>query len=365
MGRRRRVRGALVLALGPAMASPGCTIPAFDCSDDTQCVAAAGGRCEPDRRCSYPDDDCPSKRRYGEFAGDLSKTCVDGAVTSSSEGTTEAPTTTTGSLASTETGASPSSTSGAGETTGSSGTTGATPPIPLGHWPLDEGMGLIANDIGSGQHHGVVEGGEWLDTGKLGGAVAFAVEDDGIEIGAYPEFDLDGAEGLTVMGWCRLDTLPIPNVSILAKFGAYGLQFWGNDVELRAEFVLYPAGATTDGDTDGPIGPNAPYVNCAGPAMTLTGTEDPLQDATIWHHYAGTYEVESRTIKMYLDGVEVCSVDASVDMADGTLVVTTTGVQLGRWQSSGPTMFGAIDDVRIYDQVLSADDVAVIASETR
>jgi hypothetical protein len=364
MRRRRGVRCSAVALV--SVAGVACSIPAFDCSDDSQCVAAAEGRCEPDGRCSYPDDACPSRRRYGEFAGDLSRTCVDGAVTSSSDATTQTLDPSTSGL---DTG-SPSSTSGSSTSTGTptsteSGTTGTLPPMPLGHWPLDEGTGMIANDIGSGQHHGVVEGGDWLDVGKLGGAVAFAVEDDGIEIGAYPEFDLQQADGLTLMGWCRLDALPIPNVSIIAKFGAYGLQFWGDDVDLNAVFVLYPAGATADGDTDGPINANVPLVSCAAPAMTLTGAEDPLQDGTIWHHYAGTYDVTSRTIAMYLDGVEVCSVDASIDMADGTLEVTTTGVQLGRWQSTGPTMFGAIDDVRIYDVVVSADDIAVIASETR
>lgn len=49
---------------------------AFACEDDLACNSAAGGVCEPSGACSYPDDACPSHRRYGAYAGALSHTCV-------------------------------------------------------------------------------------------------------------------------------------------------------------------------------------------------------------------------------------------------------------------------------------------------
>lgn len=46
----------------------------FECQSDAQCE---GGHCERDGWCSFPDDACPSGRRYGGLAGDgLAGTCV-------------------------------------------------------------------------------------------------------------------------------------------------------------------------------------------------------------------------------------------------------------------------------------------------
>jgi hypothetical protein len=357
------------LALAIAAAELACTIPAFTCADDSQCAAQAqGGRCEADRHCSYPDPECASRRRYGEFAGELSRTCVDAPATtegSSTVATLDGPATDA-----TETGASGSTTSGTSSTGTSTtsptdtGTTGNIPLAPLGHWPLDD-QGPVAMDVSGNDHHGAREGGEWID-GQIGGAILFAVENHGIEIGADPAFDLEGAAGVTLMGWARFDAFVISNVPIVAKFGAYNLLFWGDDnpAALRPVMYLYPEGGTADGDTDGPLDQNG-AVRCAGALKLLTGAAEPSEDATIWHHYTATYDVASRMLHLYVDGIEECAEDVSVEMQDGVIAKTTTGVQIGRWQSSGPTLMGGIDDVRIYDVALAPEDIAVIAAQAR
>ncbi len=53
----------------------GCPAGAFLCGDDDDCGTM--GQCEGSGYCSFPDDDCPSMRRYGEHAGDgLAGACV-------------------------------------------------------------------------------------------------------------------------------------------------------------------------------------------------------------------------------------------------------------------------------------------------
>lgn len=372
LGRLART-GALVVALGPS----GCAIPAYTCENDGQCAAEpSGGRCEADHLCSYPDAECDSGRRYGEFAGDRSRTCVDGVGTSS--GSTSVGTLATASTSATDATSEPSTGSGSTTTTGTtdaststseSSTTGNLPAAPLGHWPLDDN-GPVATDISGNEHHGAREGGMWIDDGVIDGAIQFSVEDHGIDVGSDPAFDLDGASGVTLMGWARIDDWAISNVSIIAKFGAYNLLFWGVENELdevigaRPVLYVYPAGATVDGDTDGVLDPNA-AVRCPGDPLLFEGARSPAEDAGVWHHYAGTYDVASRMMVVYVDGVEEETVDASVEMQDGTLAVVSAGVQLGRWQSSGPTIFGAIDDVRIYDVALGADEIALIAAQRR
>gem|GEM_PF-2494848 len=78
-------------------AMSGCTRLHYACSDNAQC--GAEGRCEVDGWCSFPDENCPSGRRYAEFSGDgLGNACVDMAADASSSGgsgTTHAPDATT------------------------------------------------------------------------------------------------------------------------------------------------------------------------------------------------------------------------------------------------------------------------------
>lgn len=68
----------LVAILGAA--TSGCLSPGspFTCATSDQCVlAGAPGTCEPSHACSFPDEGCLSKRKYGHDAGDgLADTCV-------------------------------------------------------------------------------------------------------------------------------------------------------------------------------------------------------------------------------------------------------------------------------------------------
>lgn len=45
----------------------------FKCTTDTDC---SGGFCESTSFCSFADSECADGRRYGDFAGSLSNTCV-------------------------------------------------------------------------------------------------------------------------------------------------------------------------------------------------------------------------------------------------------------------------------------------------
>lgn len=56
------------------------------CDRDESCSMRAGGRCEAERVCSYPDADCPSQRRYSRFAGSLANGCVPEAMTTGTTG---------------------------------------------------------------------------------------------------------------------------------------------------------------------------------------------------------------------------------------------------------------------------------------
>jgi hypothetical protein len=341
----------------------------FRCKADSECVAQDDGRCEPDDRCSYPDVECDSQRRYGEWAGELSRECVEGTTDTTTGGPSDSSSTTLVEATTTTT-TTPESSSGTSTTdastssTSGSETTGGTPPQPIGHWPLDDGEDSVtATDIGSGNHAGALVGGTWIE-GRIGtGALQLDESPDGVVLGDDPDFAMQDASGITMMGWARFDEFAT-NAALIAKQNSYSIRFWG-DVEtgFAPNVIIDPDGATGDGDTDGPLDPYGQIV-CGNPTkLLLSGAATPEEDATIWHHYAGTYDVEGRWLRLYVDGELVCEKDVSADMLDGPVAVTDYGLQLGRWRPSGDTLVGAIDDLRLYDVVLSAEDIATIANE--
>ena len=87
------------------------------------------------------------------------------------------------------------------------------------------------------------------------------------------------------------------------------------------------------------------------------GIADGTTSMTIgtWHLMAGTYD--ATTVRAYLDGVE-----DGTDALTGNINSTTAPVRIG--VGSGATseqpMDGAAEDVRIYDRVLSADEILTI-----
>ncbi len=71
----RGIWGAAGLTGGLALGSCVDLLP-YQCADDGDCTSMDGGLCEADSYCSYPDDACPSGRRYSDLAGILSGKCA-------------------------------------------------------------------------------------------------------------------------------------------------------------------------------------------------------------------------------------------------------------------------------------------------
>lgn len=108
--------------------TPSCTTAVFQCSDTEDCAGRPGGVCESTGYCSFPDDECPSGRRYGEFSqGSLSGACVtpdDGTSTTTrgSDSMSSIPSTLS------DSGSGTSSSSGVATTTDSASTTAGVDP---------------------------------------------------------------------------------------------------------------------------------------------------------------------------------------------------------------------------------------------
>ena len=74
-----------------------------------------------------------------------------------------------------------------------------------------------------------------------------------------------------------------------------------------------------------------------------------------WHHVAATRDGASGQIKLYVDGVEEGSGAGAIGAASAASVMN-----IGKTDSPGGYFKGSIDDLRLYNLVLSAGDIAVI-----
>ncbi|WP_396591622.1 LamG-like jellyroll fold domain-containing protein [Allomuricauda sp. R78024] len=75
-----------------------------------------------------------------------------------------------------------------------------------------------------------------------------------------------------------------------------------------------------------------------------------------WHHVAYTYDGD--TIKLYVDGVEDFTISGITVLNTGN--TGETDINIGS-QLGGSIFQGAIDDVRIFDTVLTSDEVRILS----
>jgi hypothetical protein len=76
----------------------------------------------------------------------------------------------------------------------------------------------------------------------------------------------------------------------------------------------------------------------------------------VWHHVAGTYD--GATMKIYIDGLLHKS-----NVLEGAVLDNNGVVEIGgREYLSSALFIGELDDVRIYDYALDADEIKELAS---
>ncbi|MHC5060838.1 MAG: LamG-like jellyroll fold domain-containing protein [Planctomycetota bacterium] len=200
----------------------------------------------------------------------------------------------------------------------------------VGQWKLDETSGLIAADSSGYGNDGTLAnmaGNEWT-TGVAGGALEFDGDNDYIEgIGNCP------TASFTVAGWAK-DTGPATGSNKWSVLYSADQEIWfGVDRGASPQFWL-------------DVGGNGHGAKTAAGAWTRND----------WHHLAATWD--ETTVHIYIDGVD--------------MPITIYGVPnnpqakpgvIGDWRKSGNEVwYGPIDDVRIYNCVLTADEIAALAS---
>jgi len=217
------------------------------------------------------------------------------------------------------------------------GSTVAAGSGPVAHWALDEASGPGILDSSGNGLDGILAGDAARIGGPDGGAISFGGTDGRIDVADDPLLE---PSAMTIALWVKGSGLT-DGQDILVKGVDGGCS--------SHSYAIVTTRGGASGDADG-VG----LVSGTGGG----GAGGLIWDGT-WHHLAFTIDVLGMTA-LYEDGVPrgggggaplAYGLDASNDL--------TIGRPLGPCPSEHP-FAGSIDDVRIYDRVLSGAEIAAI-----
>ncbi len=192
----------------------------------------------------------------------------------------------------------------------------------VGWWRLDETTGTTAADSSGNGNDGTMVNSLTADTSSISGVVsnglAFLDNNEIINVTDNPSIDITGQ--WSASAWMKADRTASTNFA-LRKNNSYilSLAFPSNEV-------------------------------CAGVAgASFCGGTYPDDDE--WHHIAASYNDQTDTITLYVDGVSVASNTSYAD------VMTTSNDNFVIGDGAG-RLPQAIDDVRVYNFALDANQIA-------
>ncbi len=208
----------------------------------------------------------------------------------------------------------------------------------VGHWKLDDGSGTTAVDSSGKGHNGTLTGGSTWVTGVVGGALQFAAS-------RYVDCGAAAAEvtgDFTLATWVKLDAGTAGHYhGIGGKLLQSGGNYFGFGLVRHTgnAFRLW-VGDGTDDLAKSAVSSDTPYIDSE------------------WHHVVGVRA--GRTNRLYIDGVQQTATSVT------GFVPSTDFFHLGRQYSHLDDRYlrGAMDDVRVYDRALSAEEIAGLAGLT-
>jgi N-acetylneuraminic acid mutarotase len=198
----------------------------------------------------------------------------------------------------------------------------------LAHWALDETEGIVAQDS-IGLNNGTLHGEPvWQPTG---GKFAGALEFDGIDDYVNTPFVFNPGKGsFSVFAWIKGGS---PGQVIISQTGDFG-------------------------DTLIKINPSCKLMTELGGIYFGNLESEIVVTDGQWHHVGFVYDMDSLHRLLYVDGVLVAE--------DATIVSgmpSDEGMYIGASKDldAGTFFSGLIDDVRIYNQALIPEEIAVLA----
>ena len=198
------------------------------------------------------------------------------------------------------------------------------------HYDCDEGSGDVLRDRSGNGHDGKIVGAAFVAHGD-GSALEFDGAGDFVDCGISAGAGLSGAASVVV--WFRPLEMSASRygASLVMREGAYDLMWYS-------------------------------YGNCwwqlSGTPRASVATSEVVGPSGRWHHVAATFD--GQTVKVHVDGRAPATVGAA-----GTRTLAAGKIfWLGKQNAETAEARFLLDDVRVYDRALSADEIAALHRET-
>ena len=198
----------------------------------------------------------------------------------------------------------------------------------ISYWKFDEGGGTIAVD-NVGGNHGTLYGDATWTTGVIDGGLRFSGY-GWVNVPDSASLDISGDQ-VTVSTWYRPstnDTSININSQIVAKWlgtnSAYALGYG-----LTPNHIWFGVYTGSNGVAHGPTA---------------------VDEVGKWHHIAGVYN--GSEVIVYIDGVA-----GAVTNHTGSIYNSSKPLRISGYANGWRPLHGTVDDVRIYNRALSAEEI--------
>ncbi len=223
----------------------------------------------------------------------------------------------------------------------------AVPDIPVDDpnlllwWKFDETAGDLTPDLSGHSRHGIVNGATFTEVGHVRGALDFGGDGDHVlySDGSF----LNGRSALTVSVWIKS-----------SASGSDSGFFIGLD----------PSGSDDNGMRYDATGNNGGGSNVLKMSVMSDGGNQQLESSsglqtTLWQHCAMVWSA-GQDIKFYVNGV--LDIPSANSPGSGTVTSDFNKVIVGKGgKDQGPAGWdGLIDDFRIYDRALGAEEIQLV-----
>lgn len=192
--------------------------------------------------------------------------------------------------------------------------------------PLDENKGNVAKDLSPFKNDAEFKGKPTWVAGKYNSGVFIGI---GNWLEVKDSNSLDLTKSLTINCWVQIKGLTGDHQSAVEKGAVWG----------PGEYNLLP-------------------VYSGNVLLQMNDLPDECDDEAIggkvddgeWHHIAGVWD--GKTIKTYIDGKESSSIPCA-----GTLETNNDPLFIGCRGGSSRWMNGIIDEIKVYNRALTADEI--------
>ena len=209
----------------------------------------------------------------------------------------------------------------------------------IGWWKLDDGTGTTATDS-AGSNDGALSGGPTWTTGRVGTyALTFDGEDSLVTIPYDAAWNFAG--DFTVTAWVNSDTN-----SRLSAIGRWNANLWNGwtleqVTQVRFDFEYQDRTVSGEG-AHRSVGSGLGYLT------------------NEWHFVCGV--LSNDIVRVYVDG----NVGTMSNPITNSIALTTEGIAFGARKVSTPDAYwrGAVDDVRIYNRMLTGAEILALYNGT-